>query len=872
VPELVHPEWIAQDLETSRRRARAIAQHEVAESNSNPVEPDEKAKSTRSLMSYGINALCSLYEGTLVAATSMGELICWEGFDRPAFTPDLSRLMRGHAATYREHFSQCRDPLAHRRSKNEIRRPQPVVMPQIYHNLSGLEDRSSAQPEDDEEEKFELWVGKNPRDDWPEELRDQRQLQKEQEEAAVKIAIRCLAPVSPCRPSRSRHASPPGSLLMPPSRSGRIRQSQFARVRGEKLLFVSGDQRGLVKLWDVAARPVAPSEFDYFDDCYQTHHGLSINSGALASVVIGSHGSDNAVLAVTGLPWCIQPQAFSSTGSSSHCAQVASGCSAGYVRLWDVEKRVEARNFADQAKRHQRSIRALLSISGKRETTTPSVLDGSAPLHVQRSDMDMDAVQARLCSLRYRLLDKVWRLRSHRATTTPGFSLLHEQYPWSPLASSPLTIVDQFSLIYGLHWNREQRSRGKMGEYVAWRGKQDDPTSRLFRIVETLSVGKPPQGRVSEECVDEWDHKLSNQQVVAAIQNAKEGENWDASARSHLLRAASYGRVDDVDPDTILDGILDAMVQIPDFAKPVASELPVGEGLLFASGGSRWLYGYDLRVPLAAISLEATRVPGVLTLAYIPGFGDTGEIVVGGGSSFWDSRETSRFGSANCLSPAIPPVGLLASAGWDRSITLWDLRNLSKPYFKLEDCHARAITSLNVLPTGELVSASRDFTTKFWDIGSLLESKRPESEKALSHHVRESLNDPLPRRRPGHFTHAPNSQFEFECDPLGFPSPVQTVDDYLDVLFNVNQPREPAAACVLGHPPASLTVLPSGTVIAGAREIVGKVGGHIGPTGAGGLYCLDSYVRLPADCLDDLMRGASYLPTPAPIVVKRNEL
>lgn len=58
---------------------------------------------------------------------------------------------------------------------------------------------------------------------------------------------------------------------------------------------------------------------------------------------------------------------------------------------------------------------------------------------------------------------------------------------------------------------------------------------------------------------------------------------------------------------------------------------------------------------------------------------------------------------------------LLISGGWDRNIYLWDLRTLRKPFSTFYG-HKRCVNCIDVLPTGEIISTSRDRTLRIWDI------------------------------------------------------------------------------------------------------------------------------------------------------------
>jgi WD40 repeat protein len=59
----------------------------------------------------------------------------------------------------------------------------------------------------------------------------------------------------------------------------------------------------------------------------------------------------------------------------------------------------------------------------------------------------------------------------------------------------------------------------------------------------------------------------------------------------------------------------------------------------------------------------------------------------------------------------VDPI-FLASGSFDKNVTLWNLNDFSN--YKTFEGHTGSITSLIVLKSGNLVSASRDTTIKIW--------------------------------------------------------------------------------------------------------------------------------------------------------------
>ncbi|KAG0315142.1 WD_REPEATS_REGION domain-containing protein [Linnemannia gamsii] len=62
-----------------------------------------------------------------------------------------------------------------------------------------------------------------------------------------------------------------------------------------------------------------------------------------------------------------------------------------------------------------------------------------------------------------------------------------------------------------------------------------------------------------------------------------------------------------------------------------------------------------------------------------------------------------------------PTAQVLASAGWDHTIHLWDTER--HELNKIINGHLASITSLAFLPSGHLVSGSADWTVRLWDLG-----------------------------------------------------------------------------------------------------------------------------------------------------------
>lgn len=68
------------------------------------------------------------------------------------------------------------------------------------------------------------------------------------------------------------------------------------------------------------------------------------------------------------------------------------------------------------------------------------------------------------------------------------------------------------------------------------------------------------------------------------------------------------------------------------------------------------------------------------------------------------------------------PDGRLASASWDATIRLWDVKKCTETH-RLEG-HTMEITALTLLPDGRLASGSGDTTIRLWDLGTGVEAAR----------------------------------------------------------------------------------------------------------------------------------------------------
>ncbi len=296
---------------------------------------------------------------------------------------------------------------------------------------------------------------------------------------------------------------------------------------------------------------------------------------------------------------------------------------------------------------------------------------------------------------------------------------------------------------------------------------------------------------------------------------------------------------------------------------------------------------------------------------------ETGELVVTAG---WDSAIhiydirmerpavtiTQHTAGINALTHWKPQScggpGLLASAGWDRSIYTWDIRSTSSPMHELKG-HSLHVTALSSLPTGELVSVSRDRTLRIWDLevcpiepmylrstlGGFFHDNGKEDTTKLPTSTTSTISGSLSQHRQ-RAKQAQRAQDEQEKQQIllsyEYQNIIQNISQYRrnygqyqdakyvtfdgrvlhkKITSHYVHPVHPWAcrseyaltaddACVgvfmISDPISSLCVLPSGTIITGVRECVQKVA-YNGFRGS--MMCWDSVPQIHEKFMEDML-------------------